>query len=85
VGSIGFMVFLCRLDVHHRLAAGRHNQDTQADRRRGQHRSPGAAEQPAVRREDLQRTRTARRLLAPVFGRVGLWRLPEALFRGAVQ
>lgn len=74
-----------RLDVHHRLAPGRHNQDTQADWCGFQHRGPGAAEQPAVRSKDLQRTRTARGLLAPVLGHVRLRWLSEAVFRGAVQ
>jgi len=72
------------LDVHHRLAAGRHYQNTQADRRGVQHRGEGTAEQPAVRREDLQRTRAADRLLSPVFERVQLRRLPETVLRHPV-
>lgn len=77
------MVFVRRLDVHHRLAAGRHHQDTQGDRRRGQHRGPRAPEQQVVWREDLQRTRTAHRILAPVLQRARLRWLSEAVFRRA--
>jgi len=79
------MVFSRRLDVHHRLAVGCHNQDTQADRSRVQHRGPGATKQPAVWRKDLQRTRTADRLFASVLDRVQLRWLPKALFRAAIQ
>lgn len=71
------------MDVHHGLAAGRDHQDPQGDRGRVQHRGARAAEQPAVRREDLQRARAAHRLRAPVLGGARLRRLPEAVLRRA--
>lgn len=72
-----------RLDVHHGLATGRHHQDAQGDRGGVEHRGARAAEQPAVRREDLQRERAAHRRPASVFRIDGLRRVPEAVLRRA--